>query len=117
MKYIVYQYLCKTTTGGAWLPYYLLILKENRCFGARFIWDTRRRLKKKLTEKIVQEIYIDCIRSGAVFDRFDYTETPDNWGNDLKELFSLNNRKDRIHKLKGLDELWDEKKLIYYQEV
>ena len=120
MKYIVYQYLLKTTTNGDWLPYELLILKENGIFGARFDWSCYRencRLKKKLTKKVVQRIYDSCIECGTAFDKFDYTETPDPFVGDVKELFSLSTREKRIQKLQSLDELWDEKKLIYYQEI
>lgn len=123
MKYIVYQYLLKTTADGDWLPYELLILKENRIFGARFDWSCyreNRRLKKKLTEKIAQEIYLECIEQGeqgGAFDKFDYTATPDSFMDDVKELFSLSTRKERIQKLQSFDELWGEKKLIYYQEI
>lgn len=120
MKYIVYQYLLKTTADGNWLPYELLILKENRTFGARFDWSCYRencRLKKKLTEKIAQKIYDGCIKCGTAFDKFDYIETPDSFMDDVKELFSLSTREERIQKLQSLDELWGEKKLIYYQEI
>ena len=120
MKYIVYQYQYPFKISGAWLPYELLILKENEIFGARYDWSCYRencRLKKKLTEKVAQEIYDSCIKYGTVFDRFDYTETPDPFMDDVKELFSLSTREERIQKLQSFDELWGEKKLIYYQEI
>jgi hypothetical protein len=118
MKYIVYQYLL--TINETLLPYELLILKENGIFGARFDWSCYRencRLKKKLTKKIVRGIYDSCIKYGTAFDKFDYTETPDHFIDDVKELFSLNTREKRIQKLQRFDELWGEKKLIYYQEI
>jgi hypothetical protein len=100
-----------------------LILKENRIFGARFDWSynrENRRLKKKLTKKVVQGIYDGCIENGRTFDKFDYTEIPDPFigiMGDVNELFSLSTREKRIQKLQRFDELWGEKKLIYYQEI